>query len=322
MELSIISLLIFIVTVVIIELIILAYRNMRSPNRGEIRKRLRKFIYAENEMPGTEILRKRVLSDIPFLNEVLLRIPAINKIDDLVIQANAKYQMGFYILLSLFLAIAGFLAGNMLLKNNLFALILPISFFFMPLLFLMVLKKKRIAKFRRQLPEALDLISRALKAGHAFTSGMKMVADEFEDPLGPEFGEVLDEVNFGVSMHQALKNLALRIECSELRYFVVGVILQREIGGNLSELMEILSHLIREKFKFAGRVKTLAAEGKLSAIILVAIPFFIAGYLQFSSPNYLVPLFEDPVGRMMVLFGVIMMVIGIIVMKKMITIEV
>jgi tight adherence protein B len=313
---------IFIVSVIVIELLFFAFRNMRSPNRVKIRKRLRKTVYTQDDGGGEDILRKRVLSEIPFLNRLLLKIPGVIKLDNLIIQANAKYPSGFFVLLTLLLAAVGFLAGNLIIKNRLLAVMFLLLCSSLPYLYLLLLKKKRIEKFKRQLPEALDLMSRALKAGHAFTSGMNLASDEFDDPLGPEFGEVMDEINFGVSVPNALRNLAKRIECSEIKYFVVGVILQRETGGNLSELMGILAYLIREKFKFEGKVRTLSAEGKLSALILIALPFFIVGWLQFSTPSYLVPLVTDPVGQIMIVGAAIMMVIGIFVMKKMVKIEV
>jgi tight adherence protein B len=192
----------------------------------------------------------------------------------------------------------------------------------LPFLQLYQLKQKRIEKFRSQFPEALDLIARALRAGHSLNSGMKLAADEFHDPLGTEFDETLGEINFGVSVENALKNLAGRIECEELNYFVVAVILQRETGGNLAELIESLAHLIREKFKFQGKVRTLSAEGRLSAVILVMIPFFIGIFLHFRKPDYLGLLLYDPIGRIMLGTAVILMAIGILVMKKMVTIKV
>jgi tight adherence protein B len=222
----------------------------------------------------------------------------------------------------LVLALLGFLIGTLVIKNQLAALGLIVMGGSFPFLYLTFLRRKRIEKFKRQLPEALDLMSRALKAGHAFTNGMRLAADEFDDPLGPEFAEALDEINFGISVPDALRNMTKRIACSEIKYFVVGVILQRETGGNLAELMGILSYLIREKFKFEGKVRTLSAEGRLSAIILIALPFFIAGWLQFSNPKYLATLFMDPIGKVMMIAAALMMIIGIFVMKQMVKIEV
>ena len=322
MQQFIIGATIFIVLVIVVELLIYGYKNMRSPNRGKIRKRLRKSVYAEDNQAGTDILRKRVLSEIPFLNRLLLKTPGILKLDNLISQANATYPIGFFILLALFLAVLGFLVGNTVIKNRLLAVMLMFLCGSFPFLYLLILKQKRTEKFKKQLPEALDLMSRALKAGHAFTNGLKLAADEFNDPLGPEFAEVLDEINFGVSVSNALRNLAKRVECPEIKYFVVGVILQRETGGNLAELMGILAFLIREKFKFQGKVRTLSAEGRLSAFILVALPFGIAGWMWFSNPKYLDPLLTDPIGKIMIIGAAIMMVFGIIVMKKIVTIEV
>ena len=313
---------IFGISVIIIELLSYAYRSIRSPDRAKIMKRLRKSIYIEDEQVGADIMRKRVLSEIPFLNNVLLKTPGMLKFDNLISQANSKYPIGFYILFALFLSFLGFLIGALVIKNQLVSLGLFVLGGLAPFLYLTILKHRRIAKFKRQLPEALDLMARALKAGHAFTNGMKLAADEFDDPLGPEFAEALDEINFGISVPNALRNLAKRVDCAEIRYFVVGVILQRETGGNLAELMGILSYLIREKFKFEGKVRTLSAEGRLSAIILIALPFCIAGWLQFSNPKYLETLVTDPIGKVMIFGAVLMMIMGILVMKKMVSIEV
>jgi tight adherence protein B len=322
MEQFIIGATLFIVLVIVVELLIYGYKNMRSPNRAKIRKRLRKSVYAEDNQGGTDILRKRVLSEIPFLNRLLLKTPGILKLDNLISQANATYPIGFFILLALFLAVLGFLVGNTVIKNRLLAVMLMFLCGSFPFLYLLILKQKRTEKFKKQLPEALDLMSRALKAGHAFTNGLKLAADEFNDPLGPEFAEVLDEINFGVSVANALRNLAKRVECPEIKYFVVGVILQRETGGNLAELMGILAFLIREKFKFQGKVRTLSAEGRLSAFILIALPFGIAGWMWFSNPKYMDNLLTDPIGKIMIVGAAIMMVFGIIVMKKLVAIEV
>jgi tight adherence protein B len=191
-----------------------------------------------------------------------------------------------------------------------------------PLLNVRLKKKKRMDKFERQLPEALDLIARALRAGHAFTSGMKLASDEFEDPLGPEFSEALDEINFGVSVSDALRNLASRIDCPDLKYFVVSVIVQRETGGNLAEIIESIGHLIRERFKLQGKIRVLSAESRLGAVVLVAIPFVAVAVLRFMNPEYINILFSDRAGRIMVGIALFMMALGILFMKKLIRIRV
>ena len=322
MEKLMTAIIIFVICIIVIELLIYAVKNARSPNRGKIRKRLRKYAYVEEGVGGADIMRKRVLSEIPFVNNLLLKVPGVQKLDDLIIGANANFPMGFYILFAIFMAALGSIFGTIVIKNNLLALVFIPLFGCLPFLYLNFLRQKRRERLQKQLPEALDLISRALKAGHAFVGGIKLVAEEFDDPLGPEFGEMLEEINYGVSTQVALKNLAKRVDCNEIKYFVVGVILQRETGGNLAELMDTLALLIRERFKFDGKVRTLSAEGKLSAVVLVCLPFSIIAYLKLSQPAYMNLLFTDPIGRVMAAVAGIMMIIGIFVMKKMVKIEV
>jgi len=322
MSIFLIGIGIFVFTVIIIELVAYAIKHMHSSKRAKIRKRFRKYAYGGEEDEGTDILKQRIYSEVPFFNSLLRLIPAVKNLDDLVIQSNARYPMGYYILLSLLLAALGFMAGKVLLKDFYQSLLVMGICGSLPILYLRNLKQKRVEKFKRQLPDGLDLIARALKAGHAFSGGMALAADEFDDPLGPEFTETLDEIKFGVSVADALKNLAGRIDCEELRYFVVGVILQRETGGNLSELIETLANLIRERFKFDGKVKTLTAEGKLSAVILILLPIAVFGYLWITNPNFLKPLFTDPSGPIMIIGAIVMMILGAIVMKRMVNIKV
>ena len=322
MNLYIVGAIIFFMSVIIIELLTYAAKNMRSVNRAKIRKRLRKHTFEKDSTGQIDIVKKRVLSEIPFLNKLLIKIPGVSVLDRLTIQANSKYPAGFYVLSALFLGTTGFMGFNFFLLNRISSFSLAAMLAGLPFLYLLQLKKKRIEKFRSQFPEALDLIARALKAGHSLNSGIKLAADEFADPLGTEFDETLGEINFGVSVANALKNLAKRIECQELKYFVVAVILQRETGGNLSEIIESLANMIRKKYEFQGKVRTLSAEGRLSAVILVAIPFLFALYLHLSNPKYLGLLFSRPIGRLMLGAAAIMMTIGIIVIKRMVKIKV
>ena len=142
-------------------------------------------------------------------------------------------------------------------------------------------------KFERQFPEALDLMARSLRAGHAFSGGLQMVAQEFDDPMGAEFLRVMNEINYGSPVDQALKNLTHRIDVKDLTFFTVSVIMQRETGGNLAAILESIARLVRERFKLQGKIRALSAEGKLSAIILLALPFFVALALSIINPTYL-----------------------------------
>ncbi len=322
MKMLIVSIIIFAVSVFVIEMLFYAYRTMHNPDRRKIRKRLKTFSSGENEGELPDILRKQILSDVPLLNKIFLRIPGPQRLDRLLRQANVQYRIGVFILLTIFLALTGFLISSLFISNYVLSAIIALSSAGIPFVYVCLKKKKRMEKFQRQLPEGLELIARSLKAGHAFPSGMKLAADEFDDPLGPEFDEALDEINFGVSVSDALKNLADRIDCPDLKYFVISVLLQRETGGNLAEIIEKLSYIIRERFKLYGKIKTLAAEGKLSAIILCAMPFVLAIALRFTNPHYINVLFSEPAGKKMIAIAAFMMVMGILVMKKMIKIKV
>ncbi len=318
----IVSLIIFAVVVFVIEMFFYAYKTIRNPDRRKIRKRLKTFSYKESKSELPDILQKKVLSDVPLLNKILLRVPGRQYLDRLLQLANAQYPLGVFILLTIFLAITSFLVSYLITRNKVLAVIITLLLAGTPFFYLCLQKKKRIEKFQRQLPDGLGLIARSLKAGHAFPSSMKMAADEFDDPLGPEFGETLNEINFGVNVPDALKNLTERINCPDLKFFVISVILQRETGGNLAEIIENLAYIIRERFKLYGKIRTLAAEGKISAIILGSLPFFIMVALHLTSPAYIRVLFSDPAGKIIIGIAAFMMVIGILVMKKIVNIKV
>lgn len=321
MELLFVGSIIFIASVVIIELSRVAWNNLHSVQRVKLRKRLQAYATLQQAAGNLDIVRKRVMSRIPVVQQILQHTPGMRRLDRLVLQANTGSSLDFYLLCALTAAVSAFAAAKLYLHHTSLALVIALAAGLLPVLYLVQKKQKRLEKFRRQLPEALELISRALKAGHAFTSGMKLAADQFGDPLGPEFEETLDEINFGVGVTDALRNLARRIDCQEIKYFVVAVILQRETGGNLAEIIESLAYLIREKFKLSGKVQALTAEGRLSAVILVLLPFCIVAYLRIVNKAYLDLLFAEPLGRTMLVGSGIMMVAGIFVIRRMIQIK-
>jgi len=315
---------IFIVAIIVIELFFYAIRNIRNPDHSRIRKKLRKIKSSKYEDEIPDLVRKRVLSEIPLLNEILLRISGIHRLDRLRYQANTRYPSGFFILLAFVFAGLGYLGFYRLLKIGPWYLSLVLSVFVgsFPFLYLINKKKKRMKKFQAQLPEALDLMARSLKAGHAFSTGMKLASEEFEDPLGSEFSITLDEINFGVGVDVALKNLVNRVDCTDLNFFTVSVILQRETGGNLADIMQNIAKLIRERYKFYGEVRTLAAEGKLSMWVLIALPFVVAFGIFMVNKAYIMFLFTEHVGKIMCGVALVLMVIGSLIMRKIVDIEV
>ena len=320
MDFIIVSAGIFLVSLIVIELILFSYRNLQAIHQIQLKKRMRKYTFAEDGKG--DIIKKRKLSDIPLLDRILNSIPLFPKLDRLVVQANVPQSLSFYMFLSFFLGALFALGCQFYFDSISITVCAGLFAMAFPLLYLMNKRKKRMEKFRAQLHEALDLIARALRAGHGFINALKLASDEFKDPLGTEFGETLDEINFGVSVPDALRNMAQRIDCKEIEYFVVAVIIQRDSGGNLTELIESLAHIVRERFKFDGKVKVLAAEGKVSAVVLILLPFAVGSWVWMSNPSFLEPLFETEIGRIMITLAAIMMVVGSLVMRNMVKIDV
>lgn len=313
---------IFLLALGIIEGSYLAFRTMRNPDRTVVRKRLSALPRSGYESESIDITRKKVISEVPWLNRVLFSFHWAEDLRRLLEQAGIQRPLGFFILLSLLLALGGFLIGSLITRNYLFLTLLAAFLVVLPFFYIYSKKKRRMQKFERQLPDAMELIARALKAGHAFTSGLKMVADEFEDPVGTEFAKTLNEINLGVSVPDALKNLPNRVDCPDLSFFAISVILQRETGGNLAEILENIAFLIRERFRLHGQIRVLSAEGRLSAIVLVGIPFFVAFAISIINPEYMRTLITDPFGRIMVFFALLAMAIGVLVMRKMVQVKV
>jgi tight adherence protein B len=192
----------------------------------------------------------------------------------------------------------------------------------LPFMVLRMKRTRRLRAFEEQFPEALDLISRALKAGHAFATGLKMVADEMPEPVGPEFRKTFDEQNFGLPLKDALENLTMRIPLLDIRFFATAVLIQRETGGNLSEILDNLAHVVRERFKILRQVRVYTAHGRLTGYVLLALPAFLAIALMFINPEHMNLLFRERMGQMMLMGAIAMQTFGFMWIKKIVKIEV
>jgi tight adherence protein B len=237
-------------------------------------------------------------------------------------QADCKVPLGVFVLATPLLSLAGMVSVLWMHLPFVLALLCAVLLGSLPATYLFWLKCQRIAQFERQLPEALELSSRALRAGHAFSVGLKLVGDESADPIGKEFRRVFDEVSMGVSLPEALQNMTDRLDCVDLRFFVTSVLVQRETGGNLAEIIDSLATLIRKRFELQLRVRALSAEGRFSGLILFCLPIVVGFLLYQMNPDYMSTLFTDPAGQNMLMVGSFMMIIGAIIMKRMVTIKV
>jgi len=202
---------------------------------------------------------------------------------------------------------------------------MPLGFaagFALPFLVLKIKRNRRLHTFEEQFPEALDLIARALKAGHAFATGLKMVADEMEEPVGPEFRKTFDEQNFGLPLKDSLENLTHRIPVLDVRFFSTAVLIQRETGGNLSEILENLAHVVRERFKILRQVRVYTAHGRLTGYVLLALPAFLSIALMFINPEHMNLLFRERMGQTMLMAAIVMQTCGFLWIKRIVKIEV
>ncbi len=192
----------------------------------------------------------------------------------------------------------------------------------LPWLWLWWRRRSRFNKFEKQLPDALELISRALRSGHSLSSGLNVVSSEMQAPISTEFRHVYDEQNLGISMEQALRNMLIRVPNMDLQFFVTAVAIQRQAGGDLAEILNKISYIVRERFKILGQVKALTGEGRISGVVLMGLPVALFFAVYYLNPEYVMLLFNREIGRQMVTVAVIMQIVGAIIIKKIVDIKV
>ena len=308
-----------------------AYYFVRSRSRGardeqRVKERLQSWTERPDLNIASNLVVKEIYSEIPWFNALLGKLKErhyaaqIAKLHD---QAKAPYSLAVYVLASALLAVLGGLLGSRAIIGQPFiALGCAGAGMAIPWGHLYYRKRRRLGEIQRQLPDALELIGRALRAGHALFIGMKMVGGEMRDPIAGEFQRGFDEISMGVSVPESLSHMADRVELMDVKFFVTSVNIQRETGGNLAEIVDSLGRLIRKRFELKKKIQALSAEGRISAIVLMSLPFGMALALYLIRPEYLTPLFTDPMGQTMLAGAVTMMILGAIVMKKMIAIKV
>ncbi len=290
--------------------------------RKLIRRRLDKLAGNISPTLSLEVDRNLRMSEVPWLSKLMENTRWAARLSRLVQQSKAPGSPGLYVLLSLLLGFVGFYpvfiySGDLRSGLGLGLLLAWLPFFW--------LKKRfntRMTTFQSQLADVLDLVARSMRAGHTFTGGLRMAVDEFPEPISSELGQTLDEINYGMDMDDALQALLGRVDCPDLKFFVVSVNVQRETGGNLAEIIATIATLIRERFMLHGKIQVLSAEGRISAWILLALPFVITGVLWLMNPEYINVLFTDPIGKNLIWGALISMSFGFIVIKRMIKIKV
>lgn len=312
----------FIAVVLFMEGTYLAWNTYKGPEAKRIARRLRAMSAGTHEDGGVSIIKKRLLAETPAVERLLLQIPRIHHLDKLLMQSGLTLSVATFLWLTLMSALAGFILTSIFDLPLLLVTGAGVAMGLLPLFYILNAKRKRLIAFEQQLPDALDLMGRALRAGHAFPGALQMVGDEMQEPVAGEFRITFDELNYGISLKDALQNLATRAPSDDLHYFVIAVLIQRETGGNLTELLDTISALIRARLKLLGTVRVLAAEGVLSAWILGLLPFVMAIYMSIANPKLFSMLWTDPLGMKLVWAALVAMVIGIFWMRRVIRIHI
>jgi tight adherence protein B len=269
-----------------------------------------------------QLLKQELLSDIPAFHRLMLRFQVFNRLQELLRQADLKIKVNTFILLSLS---SGMLTGSL-------ALLFTGSFFVMlvvlmlltatPLLIVLRKRRNRFRRFVEQLPDALELMIRSLQAGHSFASALQMVATEMPEPVAREFGKTYEEQNLGLSIKIALENLVERVPILDLKLCVTAVLIQREIGGNLSEVLHNISHTIRERFRIQGEIRIKSAQARLSGYIVSVLPFFLFFWINVFNRSYMESLYKHEWGMYILGTAVLMQGLGWLIIRKIVNIEV
>ena len=269
------------------------------------------------------LLRDEMLSEIPAFDSLLRRSERVSALQKLLSQADLKIRAGNFILMCLacgvVISVIVYSASN---KILIFAWVGFLLGCFIPYSYASYARTKRFNEFEELFPEAIDTLARAVRAGHAFTTALEMIADEISEPVATEFRKLFEEQKFGLPVREALTNLVDRVPLVDVKFFVTAVMLQRETGGNLAEILDNLSYVIRERFKILRQVRVYTAQGRLTMLLLMGMPPIIIMGMMFMNPSFIRPLFTDPIGHAMLVIGICLQTVGYFVIRKIIRIQV
>jgi tight adherence protein B len=280
----------------------------KAPERG-----------AEEELA---LLRDEQLSEIPALDTLLRRSSRISDLQKMLAQANISMRAGNFLGISAVCGVAAMILAYLAGKRVDVSWIALLVGFIVPYTYASIRRNKRFEKFEELFPEAIDTLARAVRAGHAFTTALEMITAEVAEPVSGEFRQLYEEQKFGMPVRDALMNLTERMPLVDVKFFVTAVMLQRETGGNLAEILDNLSYVIRERFKIQRQVRVYTAQGRLTMALLMGMPPIIVTVMLLLNPSFIRPLFSDPIGHTLLVLGITLQTIGYFVIRKIIRIQV
>jgi tight adherence protein B len=320
----IISFLVFLFALFLVLVAYLVATHGTEAKRQRLQKRLSEALLhsAHTEDPEVALARNELLSEIPWVNRILFRLSAALHLKQLLDQADLHITPSRLIMFSAMAGMLGGLAASVVTELYPLWFVGGLAAASVPFIHVWWKRKKRFDQFLEHLPDALDLMSRGLSAGHAFPEALHMVATEMPDPVATEFRKTYEEQNLGLSLKLALENLTHRMPLLDLRMCVTAVLIQRETGGNLAEILEKVAYTIRERFRIMGDLKTLTTSSRLSAWLLCALPIFVAIAVTVMNPDYMSVLWKDPRGHYLIAAAMFMQVTGMLIVRKILQIKI
>jgi len=289
-----------------------------------LRDRLTAVQKAAEREPTEElaILRDEMLSEIPALDTLLRKSARVSSLQKLLSQADIQIRAGNFLMLSALSAIVLAVVVILWSKMPVLGWAGVLMGFFLPYAYATHLRTKRFDKFEELFPQAIDTLARAVRAGHAFTTALELIANEIAEPISGEFRKLFEEQKFGLPVRDALINLTERVPLVDVKFFITAVMLQRETGGNLAEILDNLSYVIRERFKILRQVRVYTAQGRLTMALLMGLPPLVVALMRIMNPSFVEPLFSDPIGHALLVIGITLQTIGYFVIRRIIQIQV
>lgn len=312
----------FLAVVLLFEGVFGVWRSSRSDEAQRLKRRLQALAAGGDLSLDSGLVKERLLGATPALERMLQTMPRVHQLDRMLLQSGLNLTVSRFLGITAAAAVAALTLWIALPVPLLFAPAFVCAGAALPGLYVAHRRRRRLRAIEQQLPDALELMARALRAGHAFLSAMQMVGTEGPEPIAGEFRHAFDEVNYGVTMQDALVNLSRRVPVADLRFFVVAVAVQRETGGNLAELLDKLGALVRARFRLQGMIRVLSTEGRLSGWILTVLPFLLLAAINAINPRFMSILWRDSIGVMAMWIGAVLMVIGIFWMWRIVKIRV
>jgi tight adherence protein B len=291
--------------------------------RREVAQRLEGMASgAPGKDPFGDLFRDTKLSEVSWMEPLMAKLPHTRDLQHLLEQADVPWRVGTFFLLTVGAAIAMGLAGFVVGRLWIIGIAAAAFGASLPYVYIKRRKSKRLEAFEEHFPEAIDLLGRAIRAGHAFSTGLQMVGEESPEPLSGEFRRVFEEQKFGLAIEDSLLALADRIDLVDMRIFVTALLIQREVGGNLAEILDKISYTIRERFTIQRQVRVYTAQGRFTGYLLAVLPIGVGFLIFLLNQEYMMILFNDPTGRLMMTVAVLLQIVGFFVIRKIIHIEV